>query len=96
MSKDFYDIFIKPVYSEKATHMNGISKHIFVVDKSANKLIIRRAIESVFEVEVSSVNILNQKGKVKRFKGKVGKRSDKKKAIVSLKPGHSIELVSGD
>lgn len=96
MSKDLFNVLVKPVYSEKATFLNGMSKYVFVVQKSATKDLVKSAIESVFDVKVASINIIMHKGKAKKFKGVKGKRADKKKAVVSLKQGHSIELVSGE
>lgn len=95
-SKNIFNTLLKPVYSEKSTFMNGMSKYVFLVDSFANKVDVKNAVESVFDVQVTSVNIMRKKGKSKRFKGTLGKRPDRKKAIVSLKEGYSIELVSGD
>ncbi|GAB6139409.1 50S ribosomal protein L23 [Methylosoma difficile] len=82
-----------PVISEKATI--GAEKNrqfVFKVKKSANKIEIKDAVEAMFNVEVDSVNVLNVKGKEKRFGRSVYHKSDWKKAYVKLKPGHDIEF----
>ena len=61
----------------------------------ATKPEIKSAVEGIFDVKVTAVNTLNQKGKVKRFRGRLGKRSDSKKAIVTLAEGQSIDVTSG-
>jgi len=68
---------------------------IFDVSKSATKTQIKEAIETLFKVKVKSVNTLIRKGKVKRFRGRVGKRSDVKKAIVSLEDGQNFDFTTG-
>jgi large subunit ribosomal protein L23 len=67
----------------------------FRVRKEATKPQVKEAIEGLFGVKVKAVNTLNQKGKVKRFKGRLGKRNDVKKAIVTLEEGHSIDVTTG-
>lgn len=95
-SKNLFNILLKPVYSEKSTFMNGMCKYVFLVDTFANKNDVRNAIETIFDVQVTSVNMIWKKGKTKRFKGMSGRRPNRKKAIVSLKKGESIEPISGD
>lgn len=95
-NRNLFNVLVKPVYSEKSTFMNGMSKYVFLVDSSADKGDVKDAVESIFDVQVVSVNMIWKKGKSKRFKGMQGKRPSRKKAIVSLKEGQSIELVSGD
>jgi large subunit ribosomal protein L23 len=93
--KDF-DIIRYPVMTEKSTKvLENSNSYIFVVDKSASKPDIKRAIERVFEVKVKSVNTLIVKGKNKVFRGKRGRRSDFKKAIVRLNQDDKIELGVG-
>ncbi|MFP5469112.1 MAG: 50S ribosomal protein L23, partial [Alphaproteobacteria bacterium] len=67
----------------------------FRVANDATKPEIKQAVEKLFDVKVKAVNTLRQIGKVKRFRGKLGKRSDYKKAIVSLADGHSIDVTTG-
>ncbi len=82
-----------PVVSEKSTiAADTSSRFVFKVQKKATKLNIKRAVESMFNVEVESVQVLNVKGKTKRFGRTVGRRPDWKKAYVRLKPGFDIEL----
>ena len=67
----------------------------FRVPLTANKLQIKAAVEQLFKVKVNAVNTLRQKGKLKRFRGKLGKRPDYKKAIVSLAEGEMIDVTTG-
>ncbi|HJK86867.1 MAG TPA: 50S ribosomal protein L23 [Candidatus Megaira endosymbiont of Nemacystus decipiens] len=92
MIKANYDLIRKPIITEKSTFLGEQGKYVFEVSKDATKPLIRKAVESIFEVKVTSVNILNQKGKVKKFKGTLGRRPDVKKAIVSLEKGSSIDF----
>jgi large subunit ribosomal protein L23 len=90
-----YDLIRKPIITEKSTILGEQGKYVFEVSPSGNKPSIKKAIEEIFGVKVKAVNILNQKGKVKRFKGIIGRRSDKKKAIVTLEKDHTIDLAGG-
>jgi large subunit ribosomal protein L23 len=84
-----------PIVSEKSSiAAEENNRFVFKVDKSANKLQIKKAVELMFNVEVDSVQVLNVKGKVKRFGRALGKRSDWKKAYVKLKPGHDIDFAT--
>ena len=82
--KSPYDIILKPIISEDSMEKMEDKKYVFKVDKNANKIEIRNAIEKIFDVKVKSVNTMNVKGKVKRMGAHSGKRSDWKKAIVAL------------
>ena len=89
-------VLLAPQISEKATWV--ADKHeqvIFRVASDATKPEIKAAVELLFKVEVESVQVANVKGKVKRFKGAVGRRKGWKKAFVSLKPGQEINFVEG-
>jgi large subunit ribosomal protein L23 len=88
------DIIIRPVVSEKSYGLLDAGVYTFVVAPDANKLQIRDAVESIFNVRVTKVNTLNRKGKRKRNRRTFtfGKRSDTKRAIVTLAPGDRIEL----
>ena len=90
-----YDIVRSPVITEKATLGSEHNQVTFRVPLDANKVEIKQAIEIVFNVKVKAVNTLRQLGKTKRFKGYNGKRSDFKKAIVSLAEGQSIDVTTG-
>ena len=85
--KDPRDIIIKPLVTEKATSLIDEGKYVFVVDKKANKIEIRKAIESLFDVQVAVVNTINVDGKPKRVGRHSGFRPDRKKAIIKLKEG---------
>ena len=82
---------IKPWISEKSSIMMGKGVYTFKVAKNASKNLVKDMIESLYDVKVESVNILNIKGKPKNFKGKAVHRSDSKKAVVALKDGQKIE-----
>ena len=90
-----YDAILSPVITEKATMLSEQNKVVFRVAKDATKPQIAEAIENLFKVTVVKVNTLNVKGKTKRFRGRVGRRSDVKKAIVTLAEGQSIDITTG-
>ena len=93
--KDPYQIIKYPLITEKSTILREEeNKYTFRVDKQANKIEIKRAIETIFlDVEVVAVNTLNVHGKPRRFRyNKRGRKPDWKKAIVSLRPGDTIEI----
>jgi large subunit ribosomal protein L23 len=93
--EEMYDIIRSPVITEKATQASEHNQVTFRVRKDASKPEIKAAIEGLFNVKVKAVNTLNQKGKVKRFRGRLGQRSDVKKAMVTLEEGHSIDVTTG-
>ena len=90
-----YDVLRSPVITEKSTMASENNQVMFNVAKTATKPQIKAAVEKLFEVKVKAVNTLVRKGKVKRFRGRVGKQSDVKKAIVTLEEGHSIDVTTG-
>jgi large subunit ribosomal protein L23 len=90
-----YDIIERPHVTEKATMGSEHGQVTFIVNKSATKPQIKQAVEALFDVKVKGVNTLVMKGKTKRFKGVMGQRSDKKKAIISLEDGQTIDIGSG-
>ena len=90
-----YDIIRAPVISEKATLASEHNKVTFRVASKATKPQIKNAVEALFGVKVKSVNTLLRKGKLKRFKGRVGQQSDVKMAIVTLEEGHRIDVTTG-
>jgi large subunit ribosomal protein L23 len=90
---DLMRIIEAPLISEKVTSSAEAERRLaFRVRKTATKAQIKRAVEVMFKVEVDSVNVLNVKGKTKRFGRFIGSRSDWKKAYVKLKPGFDIDL----
>lgn len=92
MANSIYDLIVSPLFTEKANYLSENSnKHTFIVRKSATKNDVKSAVESLFGVKISKVNILNSRGKVKRFKGTVGKRASKKISIITLADGHKID-----
>lgn len=90
-----YDVVLAPHITEKATLLSENNAVVFKVAKDATKPEIKAAVEALFGVKVKGVNTLVQKGKTKRWKGKPYKRSDFKKAVVTLAPGQSIDVTSG-
>ena len=90
-----YDIIVAPVVTEKATVASEHNKVVFKVAAKATKPQIKDAIEKLFDVKVKSVNTLVTEGKVKVFRGRLGQRSDVKKAVVTLEEGHSIDVTTG-
>ncbi|MDO8411892.1 MAG: 50S ribosomal protein L23 [Phenylobacterium sp.] len=90
-----YDTVLAPVITEKATLLSEQNKVVFRVAADASKDEIAAAVESLFKVNVTKVNTLNVKGKTKRFRGITGRRSDVKKAIVTLAEGQSIDITTG-
>lgn len=90
-----YDVILSPVITERATSLSEYNKVVFKVANTATKPQIKEAVEKLFDVKVKSVNTLVRKGKVKRFKGVVGRQSDFKRAIVTLVEGHSIDVTTG-
>jgi large subunit ribosomal protein L23 len=90
-----YDTILSPIITEKATLLSEHNKVVFKVADDASKDEIAAAIEALFNVKVTKVNTLNVKGKTKRFRGRLGRRSDVKKAIVTLADGQSIDVTTG-
>ena len=90
-----YDTIVSPVITEKATMLSEQNKVVFRVAPNATKPQIAEAIENLFKVSVVKVNTINVKGKTKRFRGREGRRSDVKKAIVTLAEGQSIDITTG-
>ncbi|GIX08955.1 50S ribosomal protein L23 [Elioraea sp. Yellowstone] len=90
-----YQVVLSPVITEKATALTAANQVVFRVPLDATKPEIRAAVEGLFNVKVQAVNTLVMKGKAKRFRGRPGRRSDWKKAMVRLAPGFSIDLTTG-
>jgi large subunit ribosomal protein L23 len=93
--KDYRDIIIRPVITEKSMDLLADNKYTFIVDRRANKTEIKNAIENIFDVRVEKVNTMNYKGKPKRMGRFEGRTPRRKKAIVTLKPGQKIRLFEG-
>ena len=86
------DILIRPIVTEKSTALMEQGKYTFRVPLAATKVQIRQAVEQIIKVKVQAVNTRRYEGKVKRLGRTQGRRSDWKKAVVTLKPGETIEL----
>ena len=90
-----YDIVLAPHITEKSTMLSEANAVVFKVAPSASKPEIKAAIEALFNVKVTNVNTIVSKGKTKRWKGTPYRRSDMKKAIVTLAKGESIDITEG-
>jgi len=90
-----YDVIIGPVITEKATIASDRNQVIFKVARTATKPQIKEAVEKLFDVKVKSVNTLIRKGKLKAFRGSLGRQQNVKKAIVTLEEGHRIDVTTG-
>ena len=92
---EHYDVIRKPVVTEKATMASENGAVVFEVAKDATKPAIREAVEALFGVKVKAVNTSITKGKVKRFRGIMGRRRSVKKAYVTLEEGNTIDVTTG-
>jgi len=92
---EHYDLIKKPVITEKATMASENGAVVFLVAMEATKPMIKEAVEAIFGVKVKAVNTTITKGKVKKFRGRTGERSDKKKAYVTLVEGNTIDVTTG-
>ena len=90
-----YDTLVRPVITEKSMLSSEAGKVTFLVPLSASKEDVKAAVEAIFNVKVNKVNTIRQFGKEKRFKGFLGKRSDYKKALVTLADGQNIDVTTG-
>ncbi len=90
-----YDVIVAPHITEKSTLLSEHNAVVFKVAGSASKPQIKAAVEALFNVSVTNVNTMNVKGKTKKWKGRPYKRSDVKKAVVTLADGQSIDITSG-
>lgn len=95
LKSNMYDIIKCPIITEKSAMMGEAGKYVFEVAKSADKASVKKAVQEIFGVKVTKVNMLNVKGKVKRFRGTKGKLADRKKAIVTLADKQEIDLTGG-
>jgi large subunit ribosomal protein L23 len=95
LHKDHRDILLAPVVSEKSYGLLDQNKYTFLVHPDANKTEIKIAVETVFDVKVTSVNTVNRLGKRRRTRTGWGKRNDTKRAIVSVAEGQRIDIFSG-
>lgn len=97
ISERLITVLVGPHISEKSTNASeDHNQYVFKVRKDANKNEIRRAVEQMFDVSVESVQVLNNRGKVKRFKATLGRRADWKKAYVRLAAGNTIDFIGAE
>ena len=92
---EYYDIIRRPIVTEKATMASESGAVVFEVAMDSNKPIIKEAVEALFNVKVKAVNTTISQGKIKRFKGQLGKRKNTKKAYVMLEDGNTIDVSTG-
>ena len=90
-----YDVIVSPAITEKSTMASEQNQVVFNVARKASKPEIKAAVEALFGVKVTAVNTLLRKGKMKRFRGTVGRQGDVKKAVVTLADGQSIDVATG-
>jgi large subunit ribosomal protein L23 len=92
---EHYDVIRRPIVTEKSTMASEANAVVFEVAIDADKRAIRDAVEALFNVKVTKVNTLIQKGKQKVFRGRKGQRKDIKKAVVTLQDGSMIDVTTG-
>ena len=92
---NIYDKILSPVVTEKSTNMSEFNKVTFKVPLSSNKKSLKKSIEKLFKVNVTKVNIVNKKTRIKVYRGKKIKKKGYKKAIITLKKGQNIDLSTG-
>ena len=93
---ELYEIIRRPLITEKGTQQKETNNQLaFEVDRRANKISVRNAVENIFKVKVVSVQVINVRGKERRVGKNVGKTADWKKAVVKLAPGENIEFFEG-
>ncbi len=93
MKRDPFEVLIRPLITEKLTTLRESGNKVgFLVRPDANRIQIKEAVEAALKVRVQDVNVMNVRGKVKRLGRYVGRRPDRKKAIVTLKKGEKLEL----
>ena len=93
--QQMYDVIRSPVITEKATIVSEHNQVIFRVPLTATKREVKAAVEGLFNVKVTAVNTIRVIGKMKRFRGRLGQRSDYKKAVVTLGEGQRIDVTTG-
>ncbi len=95
LNPELYDVIRRPIITEKATLASESGAVVFEVDIDATKPEIKLAVEKLFNVKVKAVNTTVTKGKVKKFRGRPGRRKDVKKAYVTLVEGNTIDVTTG-
>ena len=92
---NLYDSIVSPVITEKSTNLSTLNKIVFKVTDTANKKNLKKNIEKIFKVNVTKINIINKRNRIKCTRGKTVRVKGYKKAIVTLKKGQSIDLTTG-
>ena len=95
VTEKMYDTLLRPIITEKAMKGSENNQVTFQVPLTATKTEVKAAVEALFGVKVKAVNTVRISGKTKRFRGEIGKRSDVKKAVVTLAEGNSIDFTTG-
>ena len=95
VTEKMYDTLLRPIITEKAMKGSENNQVTFQVPLTATKTEVKAAVEALFGVKVKAVNTVRISGKSKRFRGEIGKRSDVKKAVVTLAEGNSIDFTTG-
>ena len=90
-----YDKILSPIVTEKSTNLSELNKIVFKIPSNANKKNLKKNIEKIFKVNVTKINIINKKPKIKLTRGRKVKVSGFKKAIVTIKKGQNIDLTTG-
>ena len=90
-----FDKILSPVVTEKSTNLSAQNKIVFKVTDSANKKSIKKRVEKIFKVNVTKINIINKKSRIKSTRGRKVKVTGYKKAIITLKKGQNIDLTTG-
>jgi len=94
--KNLYTVMKKPLFTEKGSNLKETENKILVeVSRDANKIDIKRAIEEIFKVKVEKISTISTRGKWKKFGRSIGKRPDRKKAIITLKKGEKLDFIEG-
>jgi large subunit ribosomal protein L23 len=94
--ENLYAIIKKPLFTEKGANLKETENKILVeVSCDASKIEIKKAVEEIFKVKVEKVSTLNVRGKFKRYGRSIGKRPDRKKAIITLKKGEKLDFIEG-
>jgi len=94
--KNLYTVMKKPLFTEKGNNLKETENKILIeVSRDANKIDIKRAIEEIFKVKVEKVSTISTRGKWKKFGKSIGKRPDRKKAIITLKKGEKLDFIEG-
>ena len=92
---DARDVIIRPLVTEKSTEQQGLNKYVFEVDKRANKVQIKQAVEKIFGVKVRKVNTSRIPGKLRRQGRTMGRTPERKKAVVTVAEGQEIKIFEG-